>query len=1516
MADTIEQAIDNALRAGASIEDINSLTARQGQKYQMTTIPQSEAPADFVEAPVGGVLLGDTAQVYREADEPQEAVQGPYTWSEEIPKSPDTNRRISDAVNAATYASATGNDPRIAYQAVKEDPAYDPDARAEMFLDYTGKSLQEVEAEIVARSAAGEAVPDILASKGISPITASSSEAMAAAKAFVASIPTAQSLTEKERDDVAFLKYLDHMTAKVGDDIGFNWRTVSDFAGYIVPQENLRYAQVAEVLGIDYKAMDYVDYTDFLARSSAYIQSEAPEKRQQMVETIIDAWPEIHGDNRIALVDFLHVLKTGINERTETYRHLESGIERVDQVSLGALASGKLITGALRSINAIRTATQLRNVEAVTDAVTAGARGELREAGVEPIEALATLDPSGMVNTLVKGADNTYATQVGTTQRSVDVYLDAANRVNSYGLNLSESEKALAHDRAMKLLENEEGISNLQVITVDEKTFNLTFNRADANGGPDVRFTLNRSYTLDDVGGLVSVEGKDYIPIDALVTSPNFRFVGDRGHIVQIPEQLQYQSAHIQGMYDGGMKAALKSLNSSEMKGVDYALTKGDEFVNDLGQNVGKVFTRDEAVVQGIEGVKLSEKQYEAYLDIQKVVENIHYAKNKEILEQYKVRNVKFVNWGGDTSPAKMYDTPEAALQGFHMSTTRSHWVGVEEGATRTFKEASELTSEIAAEMYAKGYRLTRAEDGRLLKNGNTSVEWAFVKKHNIREPHGIILNKRTGYMPKIKKDAFYFVKEAHDVTIGGTKIQGGLLKTVRYFDNNTDAVKYAEELNAVSPGKYRVLADRELSHSDLDNEFINIQGGLFTGARSEGVPFGLGGSSGTRADSLESLQKYIRNIARNAPMSLYREGIQRRWLNHAKDLGALPKSYLGSFAEAVHPQHLDLQNVSSKFLRDAHAQISFFTGVRTDSEMAMLANQRAVARGMEKIPIVGKIMSRRVLNSSLEGVTGAIRGVSFNLLLGSYNFAQFIIQASGGLVALSINPVHGLRALSQLPMYSAIDTLIASPAQKTAMLATLRRAGFDVDGYELWNKAGIREAVTTSNLDYHSLWSDLPYNANLLQKVLANSTVFYKNGELIAARLAFATSFNRWKALNPNKEVDIVATKAILARTEQMRLNMSRANAAKFQQGLLSVPTQFQQVNTKFFEKLLGRGELTKMEKLRLVSAQAALFGAAGVPIMSTVMPHLLDLINKFRDEENEINAINTDPATLNAIYNGGLAYMLQDYMDIESVISGRMALGQDFVENLFKLWGAQISIKEVALGPFNTIWENVKHGIERTNTAFTTVMRADDATTEDFAAVGKILARSVLSLPSSTHNLYKSYDMTESEFFKNKAGRPIAEWGDLNTNTIIAQAMGFAPQEVADYYEMNSRPGGNVLKPKASTQADRIVRLLADMHNESDEQRARWNAMAVNAIMTSYSRPEDRLEIIKQVEAKLAEPNDAWSTLMQKILVNWQSELNSGLAEIHKQVSEKSSPAVARQLAKVGMNKAVNEQQTKVEE
>lgn len=1407
--------------------------------------------------------------------EPSET--GSEIYVEPVEPISDEHIRRNDSLDAALQGSSVGQDPRAIYEDMQQDLSYDPYDRASMIAKNIRNTLSQEEDRIKSSIAQGVELNAEDEAARFDEIVKVSDDVMAEAKSYLMSIPSFSNLSEEVQEKTIFKQYLKGMATRVSSEMGIGQTALDFTSAAFIPQENLRVKEVAEIIGAEFTPEDLLDTTNFMSRLVREVSEMAPEKAVELTNTIVNAWPEIHGDNRMMLANFLNELS---GDFSTDWKHVENWIERADQ-SLITLGLAKIVKGGLKAASFLKIAADTKNSEGMADAVDAAMKGELDTAGISIMDGAASVTPLESTNTLFKGADNSLTNEVLEIKGENDLFLNQIDKVNNFGLGLNEDEKKNAIERAIKKLSNEPAITDVRVKTSDDVSFTLSYKL------DDDQKEIVRNFNRSAVGGFNSDGKTGYTNANFGITSPNFRFVDDKRNLVQLPEQIRMQGGQIRSLYDRAIKASLKGLNKKQMTNVDMALIKGDEWSNEVGELVGKEFSKTELVDIGVDGLKLSEKEYKAYKGIRKVVDHLYWANNKRLINDMKARNVKLTDWNGVTTPLRTYDSAGDAKNGYLQTDSRSTHAVIDREDGREIVE--HVTDELIEKMYKEGFVLSKGDNKGIMAHGNSHYEWAFVRAEELREPSGMVLGRREGYMPKIRKNAHYFLKEEVNITIGN-KLHP-IEKTVRYFDNYEDAVKYKDSLPDNS--SYRIAADREMSSSQLDQEYVNIGGGLFTGARKkEEIPFGLDSEKGTREDSLKALQRYINNVASNIPMSVYRVGLQERWMNHARDLKVLPGDFKGTFETAIHA--LSKNHASFKFLEDSHAQISFIANIPTEAEKLQQARMVAFTKNLEKFPVFGKPLSRRLLSTSVDDMAGMARGLTFHAMLGMYNPAQFAIQASGSLVALSINPVHGAKAIGQMSQAGLLDLALGSPKHLAKMKKNLASKGLlDEEAYDAWRRSGLLESVTHSNLDYHSLWSDVPYDANLFRKIIGNGDLFFKHGELVNSRISFFTAYNRWKELNKGEKVDDIAMKDILARTEQYRLNMSRANSAKFQKGLVSVPTQFQQVNTKFFEKLFG-SDFTKREKERLLGTQAAIFGAAGVPIVSSVAPHVLEMAG--------VDVENTSSEVLNTIYNGVAGWMIQDYFDINSIITGRMTLGQDFIENAFAATMEPMVLKDVALGPFNEVYERSKTVFERMSTVFSTIAHGDDMEAEDFSAVGKILVKSLAGLPSSTANLVKAYDMTHSKFYKNKKGRAIFEWADNNTQTIAAQALGFAPQEVTDWYELNNRDGGNIPAAVKNTDVDRVAWLLGEMGNNTDASQARWLAAGVNALLSKYERPQDREEIRDKLIKALDEPEDAKYKQLINVLTNFRSEVQEGWAAIHANSKILSNPSLARELEKRG--------------
>ena len=1560
-----DEKVDAALMAGADPHDIEKIThGRTTATDVPVEEAPSEELGEAGTEPLAeeGAVVAEEAPVPESAPVEfyeEESEVGVETYTEPVEEVENEHQRNADAIDEAALEKGRGGDFNKKLEEVTADSTYMPKSGIERAEKYRVKYMQDVERAILDTQAKGEAV-DI---EGVTNEVATHMEASMGIwgqyRSEVDLHPQQALMTPEGKDKVATMNYISHEAAKVLGEMGVNWDTVADVSAMLFAPdlENIRMKDVATMIGMDYTLKDGLDYSDFFGRMATGIRNLPPEKAVLVIDTITEGWEEILGDNRMML-GFLLMDLTG--DYSQAMKTFEARSGPIDQ-ALSATVVGSLASRAIKTANAVRKAAKLKDVDTLVEIVNEGTKGKLIKNGVDIEDAASSVMPLEKVTPLTAGADSSLAAEVVSENAKIQFHLDEINKVNTYGLGLNEAERAAAVARKVAEMENVEGLTAVtaveqtnagfvvsyttgpigkavkvaaakaekakkaakvgadkaaqklkeaeeklaaqgaagKVTKAAEKAFDKAYeadkkakekmaaaDKVVVKEGTRVERVMN--YTTDDIGEFVSNGEGGYMPFDGGLTSPNARFIVDRDTLVQLPEQMQFQSAKIRESYDNAIRASLGDLKQHEMKNIDKLLTAGDEG--------GVVFNRQQ-MMSGSLGHVFSEKEVKAYEGIRQVVHHMYMAKNKQILDSWRADGIKTIMWGTDTQPVKRYGKASDAATGFSQATTKSHMVGLRksDGGFQRFDldPNSTKTRDIINKKYEDGYELARVTNGRLLPLEETNVEWAFVRRADFQEPTGFPLSQRVGYMPKVRKNGNFFVKERKTMNIGGKEGVAATPKTVRYFDNHTDAKKWAD----AQPNRkdLDVLADGEMSSVDRELEYQNISGSLFGGARSsEEIPFGLPEQklTGQREDALHGLQRYVNHLAKQMPYNLYRMGIRQRWENTAKELGGLLGQPKGGFDDLVN--HLDPKHPAHKFLKDSHNQVKLISGVPTDEEKKAREASSALAYWLERKGLT-RIAAAMHGKNIPDEIGGALRGATFHTLLGMYNPAQYLIQASGAFIALSINPVHGLKAIGQSMGFQVLDRMVAkNPEKMSTYLKWLENTGVDVEGYRMWHKSGLKESITSSNIDYEGLWANLPYDASVLRKILANDTFFFKSGELVSARVSFATAYNRFKALNKGKDITDTDLPAILGRTEQYRLNMSKANAAKFQTGLTSVPAQFQQVNTKFMEKVFGTGELTGAEKIRMATGQAALFGTMGIPIVGYVTPVVLDYLG--------LNAENLSEAEMRTVRNGALTWFFNDFMDVNSIISGRMSLGGDFVEKIFNAAVEPTRVVEIIGGPSYSIWEKGHNMVFNMQTVLMADFSAEGLDANKTALVTEVLAKSLSQFAGPLANTYKAYDMTHSKFYKNKSGKPLFEMEDNNWQTIMFQAFGFSSQEVADYYELNNRKGGMIPAGMTNVDAKRIVYIMNMLAGADDEGSQEAAAYAMNAIKTKYNA-EDQEKLIKQVTNLIKHPDDPMAKNVGKILEESTSELSQSLSDLSKMSNARTSPRMAREMEERGL-------------
>jgi hypothetical protein len=311
-----------------------------------------------------------------------------------------------------------------------------------------------------------------------------------------------------------------------------------------------------------------------------------------------------------------------------------------------------------------------------------------------------------------------------------------------------------------------------------------------------------------------------------------------------------------------------------------------------------------------------------------------------------------------------------------------------------------------------------------------------------------------------------------------------------------------------------------------------------------------------------------------------------------------------------------------------------------------------------------------------------------------------------------------------------------------------------------------------------------------------------------------------RWKDMNKGKALDDRALKDIFARAEQFRLNMGQGNKAAFQKGLISIPLQFQQVNTKFFEAISFGSPFSAKERMRLFAGQGMLFGAMGIPFAKEGAAWMADAMD---------SEIASTPEGLNLLKRGLVGFAVNNMAGIDVEISGRVALAGGFSDMIIDSIFEQHDMTSI-MGPAGAVFQRAWDG------PLDIVMNANkyrghggDWSLADAASVAEQLAWSLGEIASGPRNAILAYDFANSGLVKDGSGKVL--WAeDPQFFDVIFQAMGLQSMKKQEFYEMmmNNRSQ----KEHEKAMLDRISRLYTRAIRSSHEGNTKMAIDSARAI------------------------------------------------------------------------------------
>lgn len=1184
--------------------------------------------------------------------------------------------------------------------------------------------------------------------------------------------------------------------------------------------------------------------------------------------------------------------------KLEDFNNFQVALDGVDVVTAGAslLVGGATALTRLNKISRLsKMGSEYTASKHIADVLTDPTNTSAEVYGLEKLEASMDASPlrgGEAINTGVyAGASKeTQARLLGITRETREK-VDEIRNTSPIAEALPYSVVTRATDEIESYIPTEmyPSMQVTDVVTekVDAATFKTTANVYDQSTGLTKKVKKEWTLTLDD--------NREYVPHlktakSTNVGSPKFNLRGNElatedlnkaliseTRTATLGNRLNNEFTRIYKLLEGNPITKRKKLNE-----VMRILEKGDEWSNEAEIEVGKIFDYIDLSQQ----YKLSDDQIEFYYGMRQFSDSLglfhnEILRNRMLLEGDKDIKIPLLIEGqvGHTKAyGKVYDSPESA-RGFSQQQMRGqHDFYVLDSDSGESRLARDIDWE---EEYGNGKSLVRLKSSVTDGADNMKHTAVIVDKQNISDLPQQVIKFKPGYFPRFYPRGVYATALIKKGAINGIPGEDVERKTLRLYDNEFEqrddianlTEKYREQgYDIGESGEWQIHTISPRDDISTTESAVAMGGRMYTSGRSsKPVPFGSDAARAERLDPIESIQRQIGNIAVHYPRHAQRVAMADRIekLALAAEIDNFnmrePVTGTGEIYETL------------EYLRQRYLEWGSF---RTQEETWTAARMRHMYENL-----VGKQHYSRD-NPLVKGVWAlqgatpvqAARTATFHLFLGMYNPVQLWRQAQGGLVAASVLPARripnvarGLPALTVAMNTKMSDNIAAAMGKavgKGPEVGRLIIQKFKDTGYDMSVRA---------NADIKQQQMDFANPISLFSKGIGPDTMFYSAGERFNRRLSWLVSLERY--MNRNNLTDYTKLSDedwhnINADSNTFMLSMHAANKARWQNGVMSIPTQFMQVQTKFIEEVLLNLEngLTPTERAKIALGQVAAYGAHGIPLVGGDTAQLLGNMLGMSDEEARTN---------DWLQNGLVGVMFHSMgLDVDvsahsSVLGGVDRLIEDIMGGAAPM--------EIFLGAPGAALGRAAGSLL---SGFREIRALAGEGEWDPAQYAEITLESIGGMASSYTNVEQALMIQNANGIKyDNYGNPLAE---LNPQTTLAVAMGFNSEAVGELWDLRSKEQAREDLRRKGTEilAEYWLKYFnAKDRNDKGDMKAS-SAMINSVLQTYFATDKARHEALSSIYENLTQPK----TELQKELASHMQFLKEKMVDKLSNIADKA--------------------------
>jgi len=609
-------------------------------------------------------------------------------------------------------------------------------------------------------------------------------------------------------------------------------------------------------------------------------------------------------------------------------------------------------------------------------------------------------------------------------------------------------------------------------------------------------------------------------------------------------------------------------------------------------------------------------------------------------------------------------------------------------------------------------------------------------------------------------------------------------------------------------------------------NGLMRTQGRMYTGRKGEHLPDYMG-ERAPLLDPFETINRSLMNISSLSSFNDYKLQAVERWmktfgryLDVRPGDGLADASDLRKFMEAplIKGGNDEIERIRSAALAQRQI-IKRVLGWQTDNDIRAAQWGRHLNEWVQGTRVDGALPDARkalTLWTQDKNPISALRSFAFDLKLGLFNFAQLPMQISTTWAAIALSPKLGAQGAALIPAMRFIlgGRALTREALESRMDELVRRGVHKIGGFETgkdfkeFARAAVRSGFfdlggTHGLMDHYGPGAALDGFASGTKRVREAGRFFFFEAERWNRIAAWRIAWDEARATGLKTNSPEFAAK-LQGRAEEYAFNMSRESQAWWQQGLLSIPTQFWAYNARMLEAMTV-GNFTPAQKLRLALSQTLLYGSAGLPITGFIS----EMIKKDSGEAPDIESF------WGTADRGLIDRLIYETTGVDALVGDRYGTGNwmsDVVRNVFGMsqYG-EVSAAEIMGGATFGIMSQFGTDVLKPIVEYMTAESGD---------TGRALNREGLlrlaSNVSSISNVLKAHLVWKYGTYRSNSGNTLLN--DLPPSAAFAVALGIQPGEMD---QLSAQSGYMQNRSEAIREAAKVVtNYRVDMLNRPDQR------------------------------------------------------------------------------------------------